>query len=262
MRSCRRRSSPRSAPIQSKAGLLWFYRDRLTVLERTDARRCTADVRARPHRVALRCVRRLHRGRRQAHPGDTVRSRSWASILIAIFGASTRSHWPGPRCTSSRTGSSVPAALLTLGFPSKSARGDAQPGAARRPGRRRTRSFERRADDLRLLAALGLPGLAGFAGEVLILTGVYAAGFWWVALIALIPDRDRAAGWRCCLFQTITGVHGPKPRRSARASRPYLESEGFALVPLVIGLDVARYQPARGRVVRSRCNPRCRGCNR
>ena len=26
------------------------------------------------------------------------------------------------------------------------------------------------------LAALGLPGLAGFAGEILILTGVYAAG--------------------------------------------------------------------------------------
>ena len=29
------------------------------------------------------------------------------------------------------------------------------------------------------LAALGLPGLAGFAGELLILTGVYSAGFWW-----------------------------------------------------------------------------------
>jgi NADH-quinone oxidoreductase subunit M len=89
------------------------------------------------------------------------------------------------------------------------------------------------------LAALGLPGLAGFAGEILILTGVYAAGFWWAALIALIPIVI-AAGYMLRLFQTI--MHGPK-----RADLPERHDltwiEGFALVPLVLGLILLGVNP-------------------
>ena len=82
------------------------------------------------------------------------------------------------------------------------------------------------------LAALGLPGLAGFAGELLILTGVYAAGFWWVALIALIPIVI-AAGYMLRLFQTI--MQGPK-RADLPERHDLTWAEGFALAPLVIGL--------------------------
>jgi NADH-quinone oxidoreductase subunit M len=89
------------------------------------------------------------------------------------------------------------------------------------------------------LAALGLPGLAGFAGELLILTGVYSAGFWWVALIALIPIVI-AAGYMLRLFQTI--MQGPK-----RADLPERHDltwvEGFALAPLVIGLVLLGTNP-------------------
>ena len=89
------------------------------------------------------------------------------------------------------------------------------------------------------LAALGLPGLAGFAGEVLILTGVYAAGFWWVALIALIPIVI-AAGYMLRLFQTI--MHGPK-RADLPERQDLTWSEGIALAPLVIGLAILGINP-------------------
>lgn len=89
------------------------------------------------------------------------------------------------------------------------------------------------------LAALGLPGLAGFAGELLILTGVYAAGFWWAALIALVPIVI-AAGYMLRLFQTI--MHGPKgadlPERHDLTWR-----EGLALAPLVAGLVLLGVNP-------------------
>jgi NADH-quinone oxidoreductase subunit M len=84
---------------------------------------------------------------------------------------------------------------------------------------------------LAALAALGLPGLAGFAGELLILTGVYAAGYWWAALIALVPIV-LAAAYMLRMFQSI--MNGPKvadlPER-----RDLTWSEGLALAPLVIG---------------------------
>ena len=89
------------------------------------------------------------------------------------------------------------------------------------------------------LAALGLPGLAGFAGELLILTGVYAAGFWWVALIALIPIVI-AAGYMLRLFQTI--MHGPK-RADLPERRDLTWNEGLALVPLVLGLLLLGINP-------------------
>ena len=89
------------------------------------------------------------------------------------------------------------------------------------------------------LAALGLPGLAGFAGELLILTGVYAAGFWWVALIALVPIVI-AAGYMLRLFQTI--MQGPK-RADLPERHDLTWGEGFALAPLVIGLVLLGTNP-------------------
>jgi NADH-quinone oxidoreductase subunit M len=89
------------------------------------------------------------------------------------------------------------------------------------------------------LAALGLPGLAGFAGELLILTGVYAAGFWWVALIALVPIVI-AAGYMLRLFQTI--MQGPK-RADLPERHDLTWGEGFALVPLVAGLVLLGTNP-------------------
>jgi NADH-quinone oxidoreductase subunit M len=89
------------------------------------------------------------------------------------------------------------------------------------------------------LAALGLPGLAGFAGEILILSGVYAAGFWWAALIALIPIVI-AAGYMLRLFQMI--MHGPK-RADLPERHDLTWNEGFALAPLVAGLVLLGVNP-------------------
>ncbi|HEY5348365.1 MAG TPA: NADH-quinone oxidoreductase subunit M, partial [Candidatus Lustribacter sp.] len=89
------------------------------------------------------------------------------------------------------------------------------------------------------LATLGLPGLAGFAGELLILTGVYAAGYWWAAMIALIPIVI-AAGYMLRLFQTI--MHGPK-RADLPERRDLTWIEGFALAPLVLGLLLLGINP-------------------
>jgi NADH-quinone oxidoreductase subunit M len=93
---------------------------------------------------------------------------------------------------------------------------------------------------LAALAALGLPGLAGFAGELLILIGVYGAGYTWAALIALLPIV-LAAAYMLRLFQTI--MNGPKaadlPER-----RDLTWSEGLALAPLVIGFILLGVNPA------------------
>jgi NADH-quinone oxidoreductase subunit M len=92
---------------------------------------------------------------------------------------------------------------------------------------------------LAALAALGLPGLAGFAGELLILTGVYAAGYWWAALIALVPIVI-AAAYMLRLFQTA--MQGPKV--ADLPERPDLTwTEGLALAPLVAGFVVLGINP-------------------
>ncbi len=89
------------------------------------------------------------------------------------------------------------------------------------------------------LAALGLPGLAGFAGELLILTGLYHAGFGAAALIALIPIVI-AAAYMLRLFQGI--MNGPKvadlPER-----RDLSWIEGLAVAPLVIGFTLLGINP-------------------
>lgn len=92
---------------------------------------------------------------------------------------------------------------------------------------------------LAALAALGLPGLAGFAGELLILSGVYAAGLAWVVLIALVPIVI-AAGYMLRAFQTV--MNGPLaadlPER-----RDLTWREGLALAPLVAGFVLLGVNP-------------------
>jgi NADH-quinone oxidoreductase subunit M len=92
---------------------------------------------------------------------------------------------------------------------------------------------------LSALAALGLPGLAGFAGELLILTGVFGAGLWWAALIALVPIV-LAAAYMLRLFQSM--MNGPAvadlPER-----RDLSWIEGIALAPLIAGFVLIGINP-------------------
>jgi NADH-quinone oxidoreductase subunit M len=93
---------------------------------------------------------------------------------------------------------------------------------------------------LAALAALGLPGLAGFAGELLILCGLYHAGFGFAAGLALIPIVI-AAAYMLRLFQGI--MNGPKvadlPER-----RDLSWLEGIALAPLVAGFVLLGINPS------------------
>ena len=85
---------------------------------------------------------------------------------------------------------------------------------------------------LPVLAALGLPGLAGFAGEILIMTGLFKSGYVWPALIALVPIV-LASAYMLRLYQGI--MNGPEiPDLPER--RDLTWAEGFALAPLVAAL--------------------------
>jgi NADH-quinone oxidoreductase subunit M len=89
------------------------------------------------------------------------------------------------------------------------------------------------------LAALGLPGLAGFAGEIVILTGVFRGGLWWPALIALVPIVIAAA----YILRLLQGmINGPEvvdlPER-----RDLTWIEGLALAPLLAALVVLGINP-------------------
>lgn len=89
------------------------------------------------------------------------------------------------------------------------------------------------------LAALGLPGLAGFVGEIVILTGIYQAGFVWPTILALIPIVV-AAAYMLRLFQGI--MNGPAvddlPVRS-----DLTWGEGIAVAPLLLALVVLGINP-------------------
>ncbi len=90
-----------------------------------------------------------------------------------------------------------------------------------------------------ILAALGLPGLCGFAGEILILTGLYQAGFWWQTLNALVPIV-LAAAYMLRLFQnTMQG-----PEIADLPEREDLGALGFAsLAPIVVAIVLLGIMP-------------------
>jgi NADH-quinone oxidoreductase subunit M len=82
------------------------------------------------------------------------------------------------------------------------------------------------------LAALGLPGLAGFAGELLILIGVYQAGFVWPVIVALVAIV-LASAYMLRLYQDI--MNGPEREDlPIRADLTWLE--GLAVAPLLAAL--------------------------
>jgi NADH-quinone oxidoreductase subunit M len=82
------------------------------------------------------------------------------------------------------------------------------------------------------LAALGLPGLAGFAGEILIIAGVYRAGDVWPAVVALVAVV-LAAAYMLRLFQDT--MHGPQV--ADLPQRPDMSAlEMLALAPLVVAI--------------------------
>ncbi len=90
------------------------------------------------------------------------------------------------------------------------------------------------------LAALGLPGLAGFVGEIVILTGVFqSGGLIWVSIVALIPIVI-ASAYMLRLFQGI--MWGPEVE-DLPVRRDLSWVEGIALAPLVLALLVLGVNP-------------------
>jgi NADH-quinone oxidoreductase subunit M len=90
------------------------------------------------------------------------------------------------------------------------------------------------------LAALGLPGLAGFSGEILILTGIFENGFVWPAIVTLIAIV-LASAYMLRLFQGI--MNGPElPDLPERRDMTWIE--GLAIAPLVAGFVLLGLNPA------------------
>ncbi|GAC1579989.1 MAG: NADH-quinone oxidoreductase subunit M [Candidatus Elarobacter sp.] len=89
------------------------------------------------------------------------------------------------------------------------------------------------------LAALGLPGLAGFTGEILILTGLFQGGYLWPAVVALVAVI-LASAYMLRLFQGI--MNGPDvPDLPERRDLGWLE--GLAIAPLVAGFVLLGVNP-------------------
>ncbi|MDQ2864851.1 MAG: NADH-quinone oxidoreductase subunit M [Candidatus Eremiobacteraeota bacterium] len=89
------------------------------------------------------------------------------------------------------------------------------------------------------LAALGLPGLAGFVGEILILIGIYQAGFLWPAILALVPIV-LASAYMLRLFQGI--MNGPEVG-DLPVRRDLTWWEGIAIAPLLLALVLVGINP-------------------
>ncbi len=89
------------------------------------------------------------------------------------------------------------------------------------------------------LAALGLPGFAGFVGEIVILTGVFQSGLVWVSIAALIPIVI-ASAYMLRLFQGV--MNGPEVE-DLPVRRDLSWVEGIALAPLVLALVVVGVNP-------------------
>jgi len=89
------------------------------------------------------------------------------------------------------------------------------------------------------LAALGLPGLAGFSGEILILTGLFGAGLVWPAIVALVAIV-LASAYMLRLYQGL--MNGPElPDLPER--RDLTWAEGLAVAPLVAGFVLLGVNP-------------------
>ncbi|HEY9179500.1 MAG TPA: NADH-quinone oxidoreductase subunit M [Candidatus Baltobacteraceae bacterium] len=89
------------------------------------------------------------------------------------------------------------------------------------------------------LAALGLPGLAGFVGELIILTGVFKSGYFWPALIALVPIV-LASAYVLRMLQDI--INGPQ-REDIPERRDLTLIEGLAVAPLLAALLILGVYP-------------------
>lgn len=89
------------------------------------------------------------------------------------------------------------------------------------------------------LAALGLPGLAGFVGEIIILIGLFQAGLVWAVILALVAIV-LASAYMLRLFQGV--MNGP-----AVADLPVRSDlswvEGIAIAPLALALVVIGVDP-------------------
>ena len=84
-----------------------------------------------------------------------------------------------------------------------------------------------------------LPGLAGFVGELVMLTGVYQAGYVWPAIVGLVAVV-LAAAYFLRLYQGI--MNGPGvPDLPVRADLTWLE--GLAVAPLLAALVLVGVQP-------------------
>jgi NADH-quinone oxidoreductase subunit M len=82
------------------------------------------------------------------------------------------------------------------------------------------------------LAALGLPGLAGFVGELVIVIGIYQAGYVWPVIVALI-SIVLASAYMLRLYQDI--MNGPQVE-DVPVRRDLTWLEGFAVAPLLAAL--------------------------
>ena len=89
------------------------------------------------------------------------------------------------------------------------------------------------------LAALGLPGLAGFVGELVILIGVYQAGYVWPVIVALVAIV-LASAYMIRLYQDV--MNGPEVEDvPVRADLTWLE--GLAVAPLLAALVILGVYP-------------------
>lgn len=89
------------------------------------------------------------------------------------------------------------------------------------------------------LAALGLPGLAGFVGELVILIGVYEAGYVWPTIVALVAIVI-ASAYMIRLYQDI--MNGPEDDDvPVRADLTWVEA--LAVSPLLAALVVLGVYP-------------------
>lgn len=82
------------------------------------------------------------------------------------------------------------------------------------------------------LAALGLPGLAGFVGELVILIGVYQSGLGWAAVLALIAIIVASAYMLRLLQDSTQGAE----RNDLPVRRDLGWIEGIAVAPLLLAL--------------------------